>query len=137
MELPEKYNIKIAELQKAVKGFSEAMKVDLFSFTEIMSDLAKNGQIQKFEYCSELLWKTTKVLLSEKHGIIIASPKSIYRELFKNNYINEQQFENLIRLVDDRNILSHIYNENYFEEVYKRLPQHLELMKIVLEKITE
>jgi nucleotidyltransferase substrate binding protein (TIGR01987 family) len=137
MELSEKYSSKIAELQKALKGFSDAMKIDLFSFTEVISDIVKNGQIQKFQYCSELLWKTVKVFMYEKHGMMVPSPKNIYRELFKNSYIDEQEFEKLIKIVDDRNLLSHIYNENYFEEVYKRLPEHLELMKIVAEKITE
>lgn len=136
MELSEKYTIKIIELEKALKGFSDLMKVDLFSFTEIILDGVKNGQVQKFQYCSELLWKTVKVFLEEKHGMIVTSPKNIYRELFKNSYIDEEQFEKLIQIVDDRNSLSHIYNENYFEKVHKNLPGHLELMKLILEKIT-
>jgi nucleotidyltransferase substrate binding protein (TIGR01987 family) len=137
MAQSEKLNNKIVQLKKAVSNFENTMKIDLFSSSDIIIDLVRNGQIQKFEYCTEMLWKTSKAFLEEKHGANPKSPKNAFRDLFENNYIDETTCEKLLLMVDDRNLLSHIYNENYFEEVHKHLPEHLELMKLVVEKIIE
>jgi nucleotidyltransferase substrate binding protein (TIGR01987 family) len=137
MESSEKYNNKLKSLKKALNSFSDSMKIDLFSFTEIVLDTVKNGQMQKFEICSELFWKTIKLYLNESHGTEANSPKSVYRELFANNLIDEDMCENLIKMVDDRNSLSHIYNDKYFEQVYKNLNGHLEQMQFVINKINK
>ena len=135
MEQTEKYRHKLADLKKAVDSLGEALKVNLFSFTEEISDLIRNGQIQKFEYCSELLWKTVKTALEEQNGFVATAPKNVYRGLFQNGYIDELECEKLILMVDDRNLLSHLYSENYYEKIHQRLPEHLKLMKSIIAKI--
>jgi len=42
----------------------------------------KNGQVQKFEFTTELLWKMLKAFLLEWHGIDAASPKEVIRRYF-------------------------------------------------------
>ncbi|MEO6882395.1 MAG: nucleotidyltransferase substrate binding protein [Bacteroidia bacterium] len=78
MEPTEKYHHKLNDLKKAVASLDEALKVNLFSFTEEVSDLIQNGQIQKIEYFSEILWKTVKIALEEKNGLIATAPKNVY-----------------------------------------------------------
>lgn len=116
-------------------SLAEVLKLDLSKFNEIELDLVKNGQIQKFEYSIELCWKIIKTFLSEQHGIETVSPKSAIKEFFGVNLVDEEEYELLIQMIDDRNRLSHIYNELFFNEIYSRLMKYLSLMQKVIKKI--
>jgi len=135
MELSDSYRNKLSSLKKALSSFSKAMQLNLFTYSEDVSDVIKNGQVQKFEIASELLWKSSMLFLNEKFGIEATTPKTVYRGLFQANLINELECEEFIKLVDDRNSLSHIYNEKDFELVYKKLSSHLNSMLKLFTKI--
>lgn len=126
---------RLSDFSKSLTSLAEVLKLDLSKYNEIELDLVKNGQIQKLEYSIELCWKTIKTFLSEQHGIETVSPKSAIKELFGVNLIDEAEYELLIQMIDDRNRLSHIYNELVFQEIYARLVSYLNIMKKVLIKI--
>lgn len=126
---------KLSDYSKSLASLSEALKLDLSKFNEIELDIVKNGQIQKFEYSVELCWKLIKAFLSEQHGIEAVSPKSAIKEFFIINLLDEGEYELLIQMIDDRNRLSHIYNEVFFEEIYSKLKVYLDLMEKILVKI--
>jgi nucleotidyltransferase substrate binding protein (TIGR01987 family) len=135
MERSKVFLERLSDYTKSLTSLSEALKIDLSKFTEIELDLVKNGQIQKFEYSIELCWKIIKAFLSEQHGIETVSPKSAIKEFFGVNLLDEQEYELLIQMIDDRNRLSHIYNELFFQEIHARLISYLNLMEKVLIKI--
>jgi len=126
---------RLSDFSKSLTSLAEVLKLDLSKYNEIELDLVKNGQIQKLEYSIELCWKTIKTFLSEQHGIETVSPKSAIKEFFGVNLIDEAEYELLIQMIDDRNRLSHIYNELVFQEIYARLVSYLNIMKKVLIKI--
>ncbi|MBS1749096.1 MAG: nucleotidyltransferase substrate binding protein [Bacteroidetes bacterium] len=99
-------------------------------------DLIKNGRIQKFEYTTELVWKTSKLFLESKLGIISNSPKDVYRTMFQNNLIDDKLFQDLLKAIDDRNQVSHIYREETYDIIYKTLPGHLNSLQKLLNIIT-
>lgn len=76
-----------------------------------------------------------KAFLSEQHGIETVSPKSAVKEFFRVNLMDEQEYELSIQMIDDRNRLSHIYNEVFFNEIYSRLKNYHTLMEKVITKI--
>ena len=57
-----------------------------------MSDLEKEGLIQRFEYSYELAWKTMKDYL-EEHGTNInpVTPRNVIKEAFSENIITDGQ----------------------------------------------
>jgi nucleotidyltransferase substrate binding protein (TIGR01987 family) len=126
---------RLSDFSKSLTSLAEALKLNLSKFNEIELDLVKNGQIQKLEYSIELCWKLIKTFLSEQHGIETVSPKSAIKEFFGVNLIDEEEYELLIQMIDDRNRLSHIYNEHFFNEIYSRLVIYLDLMEKVMKKI--
>ena len=44
-------------LQRALRGFEQALSLDSSDYPEFVLDVLDNGRIQKFEYCVELFWK--------------------------------------------------------------------------------
>ena len=83
---------------------------------EQMSDLEKEGLIQRFEYSYELAWKTMKDYL-EEHGtnINLVTPRNVIKEAFSVNIITDGKV--WVNLLLYRNLLSHTYDFSKFHEV--------------------
>ena len=80
-----------------------------------LNQLEKEGVIQRFEYCFELAWKTTKDYL-EAGGFVFAvvTPKQILKDAFAAKVLNDGQV--WIDMLDHRNLLAHTYNLQTFDE---------------------
>ena len=102
MELNELFQKRLTGFKKALKSFNDLQNVDLFELKQKLDDKLidgiKNGQIQKFEYCSELAWKLIKRFLYLIHGIDSKTPKGSIKELYRIGYSNEETYENCSKL---------------------------------------
>jgi len=126
MELEQKFNIELSNLNQAIDTFAKSLELTADpKYSEIELDLIKNGKIQKFEYCTELAWKVSKLYLEFQTAEVIISPKMVYKSLFLNKHITEELYLNLFKTLEDRNKLSHVYKEEMYNEVYKNLKDHL------------
>lgn len=97
---------------KAVNLLAEVESMDLGE----LSQLEKEGIVQRFEYTLELGWKTLKDKM-ESDGLILdrISPKVVVKEAFQAKYIG--QIEVWLKMINDRNLLSHSYDLETFESV--------------------
>ena len=127
---------KLGEYQVALVGLEKLLAVDLNSFDPDVADGLRNGQIQKFEIVTELAWKLIKIFLFIQEGVDCKSPKSSFRELFNNDYIEDHAFEKWVEIIDCRNEMSHVYNETVFEKTLQKLPSFIESFRKII-KITE
>lgn len=80
--------------------------------------LAIDGTIQRFEFVFELYWKTLKEMLAVAQ-IEASYPKDYLRKAFQNGWLFDQDI--WVRMLEDRNATSHIYNEPEARAVYKRI----------------
>jgi nucleotidyltransferase substrate binding protein (TIGR01987 family) len=97
-------------------------------FPGLVADTIMSGQIQKFEFTVELLWKTVQVFLLEEDGIDSATPKSVAKEFVEAGYCDYETYELLIRAINDRNQLSHMYRQEMAESVRQRLPEFVRVV---------
>jgi nucleotidyltransferase substrate binding protein (TIGR01987 family) len=130
------YRAKVEKFKKALLSFNSAMGQDLSLFEPVVNDILINGQVQKFEYCSELMWKTIRTLIRINNEISAKSPKDAVKEFYNCGYIEENDLEIMVNILEDRNKLSHVYNEEIFLQVHGRLSSYREVMNKVL-KILE
>ncbi len=135
MEQAGKYNDKLNSLKAALEDFDKSMQIDLSKENAVVRDAIENGQVQKFEFTTELLWKTLRAYLLEIHGIEKNSPKFAIKEFLNVRDINEEIYSTLFDIIDDRNLLSHTYSEKDFKVVHKKLPDYLQVLKRVLETL--
>ena len=85
-----------------------------------LTQLEREGLIQRFEYCTELAWKTIKDYL-ESEGVIFKqpTPRAILKEAISLNFISRGQ--DWLDILDARNKMSHTYDFNDFKEVTKNV----------------
>ena len=83
---------------------------------EQMSELEKEGLIQRFEYSYELAWKTMKDYLEEQGTIINpVTPRNVIKEAFSAQIIAVGQV--WVDMMLHRNLLAHTYDFSKFKEV--------------------
>lgn len=137
MEQRERFQLKLESLIKAITGFESSLNINLAEYNKEVADVIKNGRIQKFEYSSELTWKAVKDYLYFSHSIDAKSPRQSFKEFYLLKLISPEEYETLLNMLDDRNKLSHIYKEEYFDEIHNKLHGYLVVMKRVEQTLKE
>jgi len=75
-----------------------------------LSDLEKEGAVQRFEYTVELAWKTLKDYLEHSGEVLMQiTPKNVVKRAFSAKIISDGQ--TWIDMLDCRNLMSHNYDE--------------------------
>lgn len=126
----EKLKLRLESLNNALKTLEKTVtKIEANKYTDY--EEIRDSLIQRFEYCADTFWKVLKDYLRVKFNTdnIVAKPKEIYKECANLKIINIQEHEILINLIEDRNQTSHAYNEEFAEEVAKKIPIYFYTMK--------
>ena len=97
-----RWKLRFENLQKALARLEEACDQETYSHLELA------GLVQTYEFTFELCWKTLKDLLTAE-GYTVNSPRETIRKAFEMSLIDDA--ERWFAALDNRNILSHIYNE--------------------------
>ena len=100
----------------ALRSFTEAVEL---SEERELSELEKKGMIQDFEVTIELSWKVLKDYFEEQGMKRIESPKSVIKEAFRQNLIEDGQI--WINMLDNRNKTSHIYDAGVLIDLYEAI----------------
>ena len=97
--------------------------------------LARDGIIQRFEFTCELAWKTTREWLLDQGYVSLNSPKAVMRQAFADGLVSDS--DGWIALLNDRNMTSHIYDENTADQIFQRIQTcYLALFEELLEKLS-
>jgi nucleotidyltransferase substrate binding protein (TIGR01987 family) len=125
--------VKLKEFKEAVENFSYLVNLDLRSLNldKRLIDAIENGMIQKFEYSIEICWKLIKKFLKQEDGIDAKTPKQSIKEFYLAGYIDEDNYLKLVDMIDDRNKLSHMYDEEEFRKILKKFPKYLKVFEKV------
>jgi nucleotidyltransferase substrate binding protein (TIGR01987 family) len=88
--------------------------------TRPLTQLEKEGVIQRFEYTWELAWKTIKDYM-EHEGVVLdkITPASVLRAAFEAHIITNGEVWMLA--LDARNKLAHSYSLKHFETVIEEI----------------
>jgi uncharacterized protein YutE (UPF0331/DUF86 family) len=70
-------------------------------------------------------------------GLDTNSPKDTIKNLFLSRHIDQKGYEALMEMIDDRNMLSHIYRVEYFDKIYAKLISYSDLMERVISIIED
>ena len=100
------------------QNFDRAMKLLREPFDrglENLSQLEKEGTVQRFEFAVELAWKTLKDYLQHQGAVITpVTPRNVVKEAFAAHILTDGQV--WVDMLDHRNVLSHTYDAVAFEK---------------------
>ena len=125
----ERISERLQETRKAHKTLSEALD------QESLSNLERDGAIQRFEYTFESVWKMARVYLLEYEGITANSPKTCFRSLGEMNILSEEETIEALKMADDRNLTVHMYIEEVAIQIFSHLKSYASLIEKIIRRI--
>ena len=109
--MKDELNYSLEKLQTAFSRLQESIQ-------KASDELDRDGVIKRFEFTFELFWKTIKVLL-EHEGFGCAGPRSCIKEGARRGFTADS--DALLDMLEDRNKLSHIYDEAVAQAIFERI----------------
>jgi len=121
---------RFSNLKKAFQKLEEAVERDF------LSELEKEGLIQRFEYTYELAWKTLQDLLEAKGYLDIKGPLPVLQQAFQDGFITRG--DDWMRLKKSRESTSHTYNKEIAEEIVQNITRvYYQLFKELIARLEQ
>ncbi|MCY4277782.1 MAG: nucleotidyltransferase substrate binding protein [Gammaproteobacteria bacterium] len=116
-EQPPRWHYRFDNYRRAYTLLCEAME-----HSKALTQLEKEGVIQRFEYTMELAWNTLKDYLEAENVVVEqVTPRAVIRKAFEAKVI--RQGDVWQEALDARNKMSHTYNFKNFERVVEAIEQ--------------
>jgi len=107
------------DFKKAIQRLQESLDLE-------KSAVVRDSAIKRFELCFDLAWKSAKFCAKVK-GIECYSPRDCFKTAFQLKLINHN--EKWLEMIEDRNLATHLYKEEYADDLYSRLSDYLKLFQ--------
>ena len=90
---------------------------------------SRDAVIQRFEYTLETFWKYLKVFLESTTGSPdLTGSRNVVREAVKVRAITEENGSMLLKMIEMRNLTSHIYRLEVAQMIEAELPGFVDLL---------
>ena len=113
--LMDKFQEKYGKLIQALTRLEES----IHDYDIVKLDSVRDGVIQRFEFCTELAWKTIREYLLDQGYSDVNSPKSVMKQAYADGLLDDEQA--WIDLLNARNLTSHIYDEATANGVFQSI----------------
>lgn len=101
--------------------------------TDLPFAVKRDAAITRFVYTFEAVWKTAQLFLELVDGVSVGAPKPCIRAARTVDLLSDENAEAALEMTNDRNLTVHTYNEKLANEIFGRLPQHIEVLTTWLE----
>jgi nucleotidyltransferase substrate binding protein (TIGR01987 family) len=118
------------KLEKFKKALHTLEAIYLKPMQEDRSNV--DATIQRFEFTFELAWKFLKDYFFEQ-GIRVHYPKETLQKAFVADLIDNEVL--WIKMLHDRNLTSHTYDENLADEIYGRIKLYVPELQLLLNRV--
>ena len=130
--LMNKFDEKLEKFSEAVNRLEEALKE--YEKYEISS--SRDGVIQRFEFCTELAWKSTREFLISEGYVDLNSPKSVMKQAYADGIISDEK--TWLELLYSRNLTSYIYDEHTASDIFTNIKEkYLQLFTQLLAALSQ
>lgn len=125
----ERLQERINTAKNALTAFGELVVIDQPNAIE------RDACIQRFEFTFEACWKAGKQYLYDIEGIDVGSPKSVIRSFREINLFSAEEAIVGLKMVNDRNLTVHTYNEEIAIQIHSNLKAYYNLLDIWMERM--
>ena len=125
--------LKQEQTQRALASLEELVS----KYSENQTDvILRDALIQRFEYSTEAFWKYLKAYLQTEHNLSANSPREVIRIGLTAKLYIEEMSQELLQMLDDRNLTSHTYVEELAESIAHRIPDYSKSMSEVMTRLS-
>ncbi|MCD8367084.1 MAG: HI0074 family nucleotidyltransferase substrate-binding subunit [Clostridiales bacterium] len=125
-KLQEKHGKLLQAIRRLEDGIADYDRLGL--------DSIRDGVIQRFEFCTELAWKTAREYLLDQGYTDVNSPKSVMKQAYADGLIQDEA--GWLALLTARNQTSHIYDEATAQAVFLAVKaSYLPLLRALAEAV--
>ena len=125
--------LKQEQTQRALTRLEELVS----KYSDNQSDvILRDALIQRFEYSTEAFWKYLKAYLQNEHNLSANSPREVIRTGLSAKLYSEKTSQELLQMLDDRNLTSHTYVEELAESIAHRIPEYSKNMNAVMTQLS-
>ena len=121
-------------MEEILKDFNQAIAALKEVLAIKKDDISRDSALLRFQLCFELAWKAIKSR-AKSEGVECFSPKSCFQTAFQLNLVDYD--ENWLTMVNDRNLIIHLYEENTADQIYSRLSSYLSLFEKLFSKLSQ
>ena len=125
--------IKQEQTQRALASLDELVSKYLGNQSDV---ILRDALIQRFEYSTEAFWKYLKAYLQTEHNLSANSPREVIRTGLTAKLYSEKMSQELLQMLDDRNLTSHTYVEELAESIAHRIPDYSINMSEVMTRLS-
>lgn len=115
----------LKDFDQAISSLKEALALE-------KNKIIRDSALLRFQLCFELAWKAVKDY-ARGEGVECFSPKSCFQIAFQLKLIDYD--ENWINMVNDRNLIVHLYEEEMADKIYSHLSNYLSLFEKLSSKL--
>lgn len=124
--------LKQEQTQRALASLEELVS----KYSENQTDvILRDALIQRFEYSTEAFWKYLKAYLQTEQNLSANSPREVIRTGLTAKLYSEETSQELLQMLDDRNLTSHTYVEELAESIADRIPDYSKNMSEVMTQL--
>ncbi|MDD4074983.1 MAG: HI0074 family nucleotidyltransferase substrate-binding subunit [Eubacteriales bacterium] len=128
----DKFAEKYEKLEKAVVRLEEA----LAEYAKTQSAVVRDGAIQRFEFCTELAWKTMREHLLNEGYTELNSPKAVMKQAYAAGVLRDDNA--WLSLLNDRNVTSHIYDDAMAQAIFTRMrDSYIDLFRALVDALKQ
>jgi nucleotidyltransferase substrate binding protein (TIGR01987 family) len=96
----------------------------------------RDSLIKRFELTYDLLWKYLREYMIFTGGGVADSPRKVFQECLSLGLTNRAETDELIDLIEDRNLTTHVYDEELADRVANEIQKHHDVIDIIIKKIS-
>lgn len=123
-------NLDFENFENALKTLEQALSKDN------LSELERDGVIQRFEYTFELAWKMIrKTLVALGRNDVSSSPKPVLRSAMEEGLIGD--VKKWFGFLEARNLSTHIYSQEESDKVFNAAKDFLQAATGLLKQLKD
>lgn len=96
----------------------------------------RDSLIKRFELTYDLLWKYLREYITLTGGITADSPRKVFQECLSLSLINREETKELIDLIEDRNLTTHVYDIDLANRVAADIQKHYDVIDTIIKKVS-
>ncbi len=120
-------------MEEILEDFNRAITALKDVLTVEKNKITRDSALLRFQLCFELAWKAIKIR-ARNEGVECFSPKSCFQTAFQINLVDYD--ENWLKMINDRNLIVHLYEEETADKIYSRLGSYLSLFEKLHSKLS-